>query len=184
VDPGQTVASAFETPVLFTVAADLRKMRVVAAVDESDIGEVTLHERATFTVNAFGERTFTGLVTEVRSSPVVVQDVVTYGTVVEVDNLDLALKPGMTATVKIQTAVSRDALRVPAGALTFMPPGERANSRLGLWLLDGAAIRRVEVSEGVSDGESTAIGAGPVAEGRAVLVELSPAGKKAYGLVH
>lgn len=184
VDPGQTVASAFETPVLFTVAADLRKMRVVAAVDESDIGEVTLHERATFTVNAFGERTFEGLVTEVRSSPVVVQDVVTYGTVVEVDNLDLALKPGMTATVKIQTAVTRNALCVPAGALTFMPPGERANGRPGLWLLDGGALHRVEVSEGVSDGESTAIGAGPVAEGRAVLVELSPAGRKAYGLVH
>ncbi|MBC7051888.1 efflux RND transporter periplasmic adaptor subunit, partial [Salmonella enterica subsp. enterica serovar Enteritidis] len=94
VDPGQTVASMLQTPVLFTVAADLRKMRVVAAVDEADIGEVAVQQKATFTVNAYPERVFEGVVTEVRSSPVVVQDVVTYGTIIEVDNLDLALKPG------------------------------------------------------------------------------------------
>jgi HlyD family secretion protein len=184
VDPGQTVASAFQTPVLFTVAADLRKMRVVAAVDEADIGEVALHQKATFTVNAYGERAFDGVVTEVRNSPVVVQDVITYGTIVEVDNLDLALKPGMTATVKIRTASAHDVLRVPQVALHFTPPGERSSEHAGLWTLDGNALHRVDVTPGVSDGETSAIEAGPVAEGRSVLVELTPEGRKAYDLVH
>jgi HlyD family secretion protein len=77
VDTGQTVASAFQTPVLFTVAADLRKMRVIAAIDEADIGEVAEHQSTTFTVNAYPDRVFRGVVTEVRNSPVIVQDVVT-----------------------------------------------------------------------------------------------------------
>ncbi len=184
VDPGQTVASTFQTPVLFTVAADLRKMRVVAAVDEADIGEVAPHQKAAFTVNAYGERVFQGIVTEVRNSPVVVQDVVTYGTVVEVDNLDLALKPGMTATVKVRTASARDVLRVPQAALHFTPPGEHSSDHAGLWLLDGGTLRRVEVTPGLSDGETSAIGPGPLPEGRQVLVELTPDGRRAYGLVH
>ena len=184
VDPGQTVASVFQTPVLFTVAADLRKMRVVAAVDEADIGELRPRQAATFTVNAYGDRAFEGIVTEVRNSPVVVQDVVTYGTVVEVDNLDLALKPGMTATVRIRTAAAHGALRVPATALSFTPPGERSSAHTGVWLLDGAHLRRVEVDAGVSDGETSAIEPGAVAEGSAVLFELTPEGRKAYGLAH
>jgi HlyD family secretion protein len=184
VDPGQTVASVFQTPVLFTVAADLRKMRVVAAVDESDIGEVAPGQPATFTVNAYGERAFEGRVTEVRNSPVVVQDVVTYGTVVEVDNLDLALKPGMTATVRIRTASVKGVLRVPTPALHFNPPGEHPGSAEGLWLLDGGALRRVAVSARLSDGETSAIDRGPVALGQAIVVELSPEGRRAYGLAH
>jgi HlyD family secretion protein len=119
VDPGQTVASAFQTPVLFTVAADLRKMEVVAAVDEADVGEIAVRQPATFTVNAYPERTFEGIVRTVRNSPVVVQDVVTYGTVVEVDNPDLALKPGMTASVRIRTATAKDVLRVPNAARIY-----------------------------------------------------------------
>ncbi len=184
VDPGQTVASVFQTPVLFTVAADLRKMRVVAAVDESDIGEVAVGQRATFTVNAHGDRAFEGHVTEVRNSSVVVQDVVTYGTVIEVDNVDLALKPGMTATVRVRTASTTGALRVPAASLHFNPPGEHSSDHAGLWFLEGAALRRVEVSAGLSDGETTAIDRGPVEAGQMVLVELSPEGRRAYGLVH
>ncbi len=184
VDPGQTVASVFQTPVLFTVAADLRKMRVVAAVDEADIGETQAHQHATFTVNAYPERIFEGTVTEVRSSPVIVQDVVTYGTVVEVDNLDLALKPGMTASVRIQTAAANDVLRVPAAALHFTPPGEKPSDKPGLWILDGDAFTRVNVTAGVSDGEITAIDPGPIADGHSVIVELSPEGRKAYGLTH
>jgi HlyD family secretion protein len=189
VDPGQTVASTFQTPILFTVAADLRKMRVIAAVDESDIGELAPKQGATFTVNAYGEREFRGIVTEVRNSPIVVQDVVTYGTVVEVDNLDLALKPGMTATVKIRTAQAHDALRAPATALHFTPPGEHSSDHPGLWLLEGASFRRVEVTPGVSDGEMTAFeldpsGSGTLREGDSVLYELTTDGRKAYGLSH
>ena len=155
VDPGQTVASAFQTPVLFTVAADLRKMRVIAAIDEADIGEVAVHQRATFTVNAYPDRVFEGVVTEVRNSPVVVQDVVTYGGVIEVDNLDFALKPGMTASARVRTATAENTLRVPAAALRFTPPREAHTDRPGVWFLEGESLRRVEVTPGgtVGDGQ-------------------------------
>ena len=184
VDPGQTVASAFQTPVLFTVAADLRKMRVIAAIDEADIGEVVVRQRASFTVNAYPDRVFNGLVTEVRNSPVIVQDVVTYGAVIEVENLDLALKPGMTASARVRTATAAGTVRVPAAALRFTPPGEKRRDTPGVWLLEGTAFRRVELVPGVSDGELTAVNTGPIAVGRALLVDLTADGKRAYGLVH
>jgi HlyD family secretion protein len=184
VDPGQTVASVFQTPVLFTVAADLRKMRVIAAVDEADIGEVAANQRASFTVNAYPDRTFEGVVTEVRNSPVVVQDVVTYGAVIEVDNLDLALKPGMTASARVRTATAKNTMRVPAAAIRFMPPGESSADRPGVWLLEGNALRRVDVTPGVSDGELTAVSPGPLVPGRMLLVDLTPQGRKAYGVTH
>lgn len=184
VDPGQTVASMMMTPVLFTVAADLRKMHVIAAVDEADIGELADRQRATFTVNAYPGRTFEGVVTEVRSSPQIVQDVVTYGTEVEVDNADLALKPGMTATVRIQTAVAKNALRVPASAFRFTPPGETPSVEPGLWVLSHSAMRHVNVRPGISDGETTAIERGPVSAGEQVMYELTPVGRSAYGIAH
>ena len=184
VDPGQTVASMLQTPVLFTVAADLRKMHVIAAVDEADIGEVAVKQAATFTVNAYPNRTFDGVVTEVRSSPEIVQDVVTYGTEVEVDNTDLALKPGMTASVRIRTAVAKDVLRVPAAAFHFTPPGEKPSDAPGVWVLSGGALRRVPATSGVSDGELTGVAPGALAAGDDVLYELTPEGRKAYGIVH
>ncbi len=184
VDPGQTVASVFQTPVLFTVAADLRKMRVIAAIDEADIGEVAVHQQASFTVNAYPDRVFHGVVTEVRNSPVVVQDVVTYEAVVEVDNTDLALKPGMTASARVRTATAEATLRAPAAALRFTPPGEKKSDHPGVWLLQGETLRRVEVTPGVSDGELTAIAAGPIEPGQELLIDLTPQGKKAYGLAH
>jgi HlyD family secretion protein len=184
VDPGQTVASMLQTPVLFTVAADLRKMHVVAAVDEADIGEVAHGQAATFTVNAYPNRTFEGVVTEVRNSPVIVQDVVTYGTEVEVDNPDLALKPGMTASVRIRTAVAKDTLRVAAAAVNFAPPGEKPDGKPGVWLIASGRLERVDVQPGVSDGVLTAIAPGAIAPGDAVLVELTPDGRKAYGIGH
>lgn len=190
IDPGQTVASMLQTPVLFTVAADLRKMKVIAAVDEADIGLVAPKQHAYFTVNAYQDRVFEGIVTEVRNSPVVVQDVVTYGTEIEVDNLDLALKPGMTASVRVRTAQAKDALRVPSAALRFNPPinerGEKAppNPTPGVWQLDGQTLRRVNVQPGVTDGELTQIAPGAIAQGASVLVDLSPEGRKAYGLAH
>ncbi len=183
IDPGQTVASAFMTPVLFTVAADLRKMRVIAAVDEADIGEVRERQPATFTVNAWPDRTFSGEVSEVRNSPSVVQDVVTYQVVVAVENPDLALKPGMTATVHVRTASARQVLRAPTAALRFTPPGEKVQEAPSLWVIEGGKLRRVEVKPGISDGELTAISGGP-GVGAGVLAELTPAGRKAYGLAH
>jgi HlyD family secretion protein len=184
VDPGQTVASVLQTPVLFTVAADLERMRVVAAVDEADIGDVSSRQRATFSVNAYPERLFEGIVTEVRNSPVVVQDVVTYGTVIEVDNHDLALKPGMTATVRIRTASAANVLRVPSLALHFTPPGERSSPTPAVWSVEAGALHRVEVQPGIDDGELVAIAPGALREGATVVVELTPAGRKAYGIGH
>lgn len=183
VDPGQTVASMLQTPVLFTVAADLRKMHVIASVDEADIGEVAVKQTATFTVNAYPTRTFDGLVTEVRSSPQIVQDVVTYGTEVEVDNTDLSLKPGMTASVRIRTATAKGVLRVPAAAFQFSPPGEKPSADPGVWILSGGALRRVAAKAGISDGELTAV-EGSVALGDEVVYELTPEGRKAYGISH
>lgn len=181
VDPGQTVASVFVTPVLFSVAADLSKMRVLAAVDEADIGEVAPRQPATFTVNAYPDRTFTGVVTEVRNSPIVVQDVVTYQAVIEVANPDLALKPGMTASVRVRTAFVANALRAPAAALRFTPPGEA--EKPGLWTIEKGELKRLEARAGVSDGDLTALQSGP-AVGTEVLTELTPAGRKAYGIGH
>ncbi len=182
VDPGQTVASVFQTPVLFTVAADLKKMRVIAAVDEADVGEVRVGQRALFTVTAYGDRTFKGVVTEVRNSPAVVQDVITYGTVIEVDNSALLLKPGMTASVRIVTASATNALRVPNAALHFTPPGEDQGTKPAVWVIRDGAVSRVDVEPSVVGEELTEIARGPLADGARVMTELTPAGKKAYGL--
>lgn len=185
IDPGQTVASMLQTPVLFTVAADLALMEVEAAVDEADIGEVRLGQRALFAVNAYPERTFEGVVTEVRNAAKVVQDVVTYGAVVQVENRDLVLKPGMTASVRIQTAQAKDVDSVPNAALHFTPPGERRDgSGSAIYVLQGAALRSVKVVPGISDGEQTQVAPGAVPAGQPVLVDLTPKGKLAYGLAH
>jgi HlyD family secretion protein len=184
IDPGQTVASMLQTPVLFTVAADLRKMRVIAAIDEADIGELARQQAAFFGVNAYPDRVFEGVVTEVRNSPIVVQDVVTYEAVVAVDNADLLLKPGMTASVRIRTATAKNVLRVASSALRFTPPGYTPEDKPGVWLRDGAELRRVAVRPGVSDGEISEVAPGVLEPGQSVLSELTPEGRSAYGLAH
>ena len=184
VDPGQTVASALQTPVLFTVAADLRQMQVVAAVDEADVGEVAVGQSASFTVNAYPDRMFQGRVTQVRNSPVIVQDVVTYGTVIAVDNADLALKPGMTASVRIRIAATANALRVPNAALSFTPPGQTAAATPGVWVIAGQGLRRVSVHPGITDGEFTAVASGDFPAGTSVVVGLTPQGRTAFGNQH
>lgn len=183
IDPGQTVASMLQTPTLFTVAADLRKMRVIAAVDEADIGEVKVAQPASFTVNAWPDKSFAGVVTEVRNSPVIVQDVVTYGVVVEVENPELLLRPGMTASVRIRTASAHGTLRIPSAALRFTPPGQKV-SGTALWRLEAGGPRRAPVEAGITDGEFTQLTSASLREGDNVIVELTPLGKKAYGLAH
>lgn len=183
VDSGQTVASALQTPVLFTVAADLRQMQVVAAVDEADVGEVTTGQQATFTVNAYPDRLFRGRVTQVRNSPVIVQNVVTYGTVIEVANPDLALKPGMTASVRIRTAAAPAVLRVPTAAFTFVPPGRTASGP-GVWTLGRDTLLWVGIVPGISDGEFTAIVRGQLTPGTPVVTGLTPQGRAALVVGH
>lgn len=121
VTAGQTVASSLQTPTLFLIAQDLKQMQVDVNVSESDIGQVKPGEAATFTVNAYPGRTFSGKVTQVRQSPQSVQNVITYDVTVAVSNDDLALKPGMTAAAQIVVDSRADVLRVPSKALRYQP---------------------------------------------------------------
>ncbi len=180
VDPGQTVAAAFQAPVLFVIAEDLRRMRVLASIDEADVGSVRVGQPATFTVDAYPKRVFTASVVELRSAPHLVQNVVTYDAILHVDNDDLALKPGMTASVEVETAARHDALFVPNGALHFQPPDQVAPAGDAVWTVGSEGPQRVPVTVDVSDGVSTVID-GELHEGDAVIVELTEAGRKAYG---
>ena len=121
VDIGQTVAASFQAPELFVIAADLTKMRVIANIDESDVGRIRPNQRVTFTVDAYPVEEFEGSVSQIRLEPIVTQNVVTYATVIDAPNPDLKLKPGMTATVNIEVARRNDVLRVPTAALRFRP---------------------------------------------------------------
>lgn len=120
-DVGQTVAASFQAPTLFTIAEDLTRMQLTCQVDEADIGEVVVGQHVRFSVDAFPEREFTGTVSQIRLSPQITNNVVTYPVIVEVSNQDLKLLPGMTADVRIQVARSDGVLRVPTAALRFRP---------------------------------------------------------------
>lgn len=121
IDIGQTVAASFQAPVLFTIAQDLTKMQVYAKTDESDIGQIRQGQKVTFRVDAFPRDTFSGTVTQVRMNPTTVQNVVTYDTVIDFDNPELKLFPGMTAYITIPVATAQNVLRVPNGALRYKP---------------------------------------------------------------
>src|SRR5919202_4060094 len=124
VDVGQTVAASMQAPTLFVIAADLTKMQVNANTDEADVGRIRPGQHVTFRVDAYPTDTFTGTVSQIRLQPVVVQNVTTYGTVIDVPNTELKLKPGMTANVKIEIAKKSDVLRVPNAALRFRPTAD------------------------------------------------------------
>ncbi len=128
VSEGQTVAASLSAPELFTIAEDLSKMQVEAAVDEADIGYVQEGMNVTFTVDTYPEDTFSGKVRQVRLSPSTTENVVTYTVIISAANPDLRLKPGMTANVSIETASVKDVLRVPNAALRFRPPATRAKT--------------------------------------------------------
>ncbi len=148
VDVGQTVAASFQAPVLFVIAGDLGRMRVNASVDEADVGRVQEGQAVSFHVDAYPEREFQGRVEQVRLSPTTVQNVVSYNAIVAVDNRDLLLRPGMTATVSIVVREARDVLRLPASALRFRPEGFEA----------GGGRRRSGASPG-APGDAAARGA-------------------------
>ncbi len=122
VEPGQTVAASLQAPVLFTLAEDLTKMELHVDVDEADVGQVKEGQQATFTVDAYPDRTYPARITQVRYGAQSVAGVVSYLTVLDVDNSDLSLRPGMTATADIVTQEVRDALLVPNAALRYRPP--------------------------------------------------------------
>ena len=197
VDVGQTVAASFQTPTLFSIAEDLTKMQVDTNVDESDIGRAALGQTVTFTVDAWPEKTFTGEVAQVRNSPIVTQNVVTYNVVVRVDNRELFLKPGMTANVSIEVKKFKDVLKIPNAALRYRATvkgaeAESAGKRQGngkgkeaggqrVYLLgkDGKPVP-VRIKSGVSNGTFTVLEEGNLKEGD-LLVTGEAQGKKAGG---
>lgn len=122
VSVGETVAASYSSPVLYTIADDMSKMQVLATVDESDIGMIAVGQKATFRVDAYPDRKFSGEVSQIRLAPVSIQNVVTYTVVIDADNRDMKLMPGMTAAVDVRVASARDVLRVPNLALGLRPP--------------------------------------------------------------
>lgn len=173
---GQTVASSFQTPTLFLIATDLSKMEVDTSVSESDVGGVHVGDKAHFTVEAYPDKTFEGVVSQVRQAPQTVQNVITYDVVVTVANPQLLLKPGMTATVRVITAERREVLRVPDAALRYVPGGLSAsNARTqaiapGLWVLRDGRPARVGVTTGLDDDTYSEIVSGDLKEGDSVIV--------------
>ena len=185
VDVGQTVAASFQTPTLFEIAQDLTKMQVNANVSESDIGGLREQQTASFAVDAYPGRSFEGRVVQVRNAPITVLNVVTYDVIIGVDNRDLALKPGMTATVTITTARREDALRVPLRALRFRPEsdgeaapapaavgaGKPGRDGAGVYVLDGdGELRRVELRTGLRDERWAEVVEGDLEPGAVVAV--------------
>lgn len=178
VTQGQTVAASFQTPTLFIIATDLTQMQVDTSVSESDIGEVAAGNEARFTVEAYPDRIFQGRVVQVRQAPQTVQNVVTYDAVVEAPNVDLLLKPGMTANARIVTKHHDDVLLVPAQALRFVPTGDvhedtsgsHAHGTARVWLLKNGSPTAVMFQAGLNDGSSVEVLSGDLAPGDPVIV--------------
>ncbi|MDD5781240.1 MAG: efflux RND transporter periplasmic adaptor subunit [Bacteroidales bacterium] len=189
VEEGQTVAASFSTPTLFTIAQDLTDMRVIANVDEADIGGVREGQRTTFTVDAFPDDVFEGTVTQVRQEATTENNVVTYEVVISARNDALKLKPGLTANVTIYTMERTGVLSVPTKALRFTPtaetirPGDKIVDAAGehkLWVRQGNTIKAVAVSVGSAGATRTEI-LGGIAEGTEVITEVKAAGDETAG---
>jgi len=161
VDPGQTMAASFQTPVMFIVAEDLAHMVLNLDIDEADIGQVREGQEATFRVDAYPRKEFTAKIISVRFNPLKVNNIVTYETVLRVSNPELLLRPGMTATAEILIEETTEVLLVPNRSLRFLPPEERvaqlAAEGDNVWVLENGQPRPVPVTVGLSDGEFTEI---------------------------
>jgi HlyD family secretion protein len=187
VDVGQTVAASLSAPTLFVIAADLSHMQLSAAIDESDLGRLAERQAVTFTVDAYPNETFRGEVRQVRLSPVVANNVVTYTAIIDAPNPDLKLKPGMTATVNVEIERRDDVLRAPAAAIRFKPTSDllkamgventevpkNARGTATVWQHSGSTAVAVPVKLGVSDGTWTEIVDAPFAEGTQLITRAS-----------
>lgn len=169
VEEGQTVAAAMTTPTLFTIAQDLTDMRVIADVDEADIGGVKAGQRVTFTVDAFPNDKFEGSVTQVRRQATTTSNVVTYEVVISAPNPDLKLTPGLTASVSIYTLELENVLAVSTKALRLQPtedelvPGDKlqdCDSKTKVWIKEGNTLKAIPVVTGVTNGVLTEIKSG------------------------
>ena len=179
-EEGQTFAASFETPTMFTIANDLRKMQVIADVDEADIGQVLEGQRVTFTVDAFPDDTFEGDVTQVRLNPTTESNVVTYEVVIDAPNPELKLKPGLTANITVYTMEKNDILLAPLKAFRFTPEIDPENPQTTLapqtgkgekvvWLQTAEGIVPKVIKVGVSDGIYTEVKEG-IQEGSRLIV--------------
>jgi HlyD family secretion protein len=207
VEPGQTVAASLQAPDLFLLAESLTQMEVDVAVDEADVGQVKEGQPATFTVEAYPDRNYPAVISQVRYFPTTLQGVVTYQAVLSVDNADLTLRPGMTATAEVTVAKREGALLIPNAALRFAPknlgaqrddrsfvtrilmpfrrpPRERhetgpeSDLPQKVWVLKNGAPAPVRIKTGATDGRMTEVVAGDLAPGTALVVDELPAGKK------
>lgn len=198
VEPGQTVAASLQTPELFTVAEDLTRMELIVAVDEADIGQVRNEQEAVFSVDAYPELSFNARISQIRHAPQTVDGVVSYETVLAVDNPDQLLLPGMTATADITTRHIVDALLIPNAALRYSPPATEAQTQSGgslfsrlfrrpsrssgspalgkgrertVWLLSQGEPEAVSLTIGASDGRMTEVLDGTLKPGMALITD-------------
>ncbi|HZH04958.1 MAG TPA: efflux RND transporter periplasmic adaptor subunit [Myxococcaceae bacterium] len=197
VDVGQTVAASLQTPTLFTIAEDLRRMQVDTSVAEADVGKLQPGMKATFTVDAYPGERFEGTIRQIRNAPQTVQNVVTYDAVIDVSNPELKLKPGMTCNVTVAYANRADALRVPNAALRFRPTPQMLGAAPGApvkplpppvigertaYRLEGGKPVPAKLETGVSDGTVTELLGGGLKAGDAVIISaVSPPGSSGAG---
>src|SRR5271165_3512720 len=181
-DVGQTAAASFAAPTVFEIAQDLTKMQVDTNVDESDVGNIKVGQKATFTVDAYPAMTFQGQVSDVRKAPIITQNVVTYDVVITVANPDLKLFPGMTANARILTNTVDDTFKVP-NAVLRLHPSAAVLKQFGLsaspagkqqvYVLPGGKLKAVPVTFGISDGQFTAVTSGDLQMGEQVVVRFA-----------
>lgn len=173
IDLGSPVAASFQAPQLFTIAQDLTKMQIEVSVSEADIGRVEEGQDVTYTLDGYPDSTFTGKVTQVRLSPTTESNVVTYTVIVDVNNEDLKLKPGMTANVSIITDKSENVLCVPNMALKFTPDinGPKYKNQ-GIWILEKGKPKRIEIETGAYNDSSTEIISDKIQEGSNVILSI------------
>ena len=182
VEEGQTVAASYATPELFTIAKDLKDMQVVANVDEADIGDVKEGERVSFTVDAYPNDTFEGVVKQVRQEATTTNNVVTYEVVISAPNSELKLKPGLTANVTIYTAERQNVLCVSTKALRFTPTQDLikgckivdCKGKNKVWTREGNTFKAHAVQIGMSDGIHTEILSG-VSKGLEIITDAKAA---------
>jgi len=201
VEPGQTVASSLQAPVLFSIAEDLKQMELQVDVDEADVGKVKEGQPATFTVDAYPDRRFPANIRELRFASETIQGVVTYKAVLTIDNAELLLRPGMTATAEIKVMEVSDAVLVPNAALRFTPPITESTDQVSflrrflpgpprfrapvqpqqtgpertVWILESGEPKAMNVLIGSSDGKRTEIREGEIKVGQAVIVDSTTA---------
>lgn len=184
VDPGQTVAATFQTPILFSIAKDLRKMELQISIDEADIGKIKAGQKASFSVDAYPDATFNATIRQVRINSEVLESVVTYKAIMEVDNKELLLKPGMSVDADIVTKMLKDAFVVKRAALLFIPVKPKSRSLFGgerdymikvdpkqhIWILEEGVPKKVYVKVLGSNGPSSAIETSKLQEGQKIII--------------